>query len=183
MCVDPSGVGRAADAQERESIIAGVPVLEPGAKLPALALADERGVPLAPPEGETLYVVFKTTCPTCALTWPFLERIRRTADGGRLRVVGISQDDPEATHGFEKRLGTRVAAAYDSPPWPASEALGVSTVPTFFRVAPDGTVAETVIGFDRERLEALARRAADLAGRPPVPLFRPDENVPAIKPG
>ncbi len=168
---------------ERESIIPGVPVLEPGAKFPALALADERGVPLAPPEGETLYVVFKTTCPTCALTWPFLERIRHAAEGGRMRVVGISQDDPEETREFERRVGAAVPAAYDAPPYPASAALGVSTVPTFLRVAEDGTIAETVIGFDRERLEALARRAADLAGRPPAPLFRPDEKVPAIKPG
>lgn len=160
-----------------------MPVLEPGAKLPPLALRDDRGAPLAPNGEETLYVVFKTTCPTCALAWPFLERIRRTAEGGRLRVVGISQDDPEATRGFEERLGARVAAAYDAPPYPASEALGVSTVPTFFRVAPDGTVAETVIGFDRARLDAFSKRAADLAGRPASPLFRPGENVPAIKPG
>ena len=160
-----------------------MPVLEPGAKLPALALSDERGAPLAPPDGETLYVVFKTSCPTCALAWPYLERIGRAARGGRLRVLGISQDDPSETRDFERRVGARVDAAYDAAPWPASEALGVSTVPTFLRVASDGTVAETVIGFDRARLEAFAKRAADLAGRPPAPLFRPDEKVPAIKPG
>ncbi len=160
-----------------------MPVLEPGAKLPALALSDERGAPVAPPEGETLYVVFKTTCPTCALTWPYLERIGRAAEGGKMRVLGISQDDPGQTRDFERRVGARVPAAYDPPPYPASDALGVSTVPTFLRVAGDGTVAETVIGFDRARLESLARRAADLAGRPPAPLFGPDDKVPAIKPG
>jgi thiol-disulfide isomerase/thioredoxin len=167
----------------RKSIIGRVPVLEPGAKLPALELSDERGAPVAPSEGETLYVVFKTTCPTCALTWPYLERIGRAAEGGRLRVLGISQDDPQETRDFERRVGACVTAAYDRPPYPASDALGVSTVPTLLRVAGDGTVAETVIGFDRARLESLARRAADLAGRPPVPLFGPDENVPALKPG
>ena len=160
-----------------------MPVLEPGAKVPALALSDERGAPVALPEGETLYVVFKTTCPTCALTWPYLARIERAAEGGRLRVLGISQDDPEETRDFERRVGARVRSAYDAPPYPASDALGVSTVPTFLRVAGDGTVAETVVGFDRSRLESLARRAADLAGRPLAPLFGPDERVPAIKPG
>jgi peroxiredoxin len=160
-----------------------VPVLEPGAKLPALALADERGAPVAPPEGETLYVVFKTTCPTCALTWPYLERIARASEGGRLRVLGISQDDPQETREFERRVGARVPSAYDPPPYAASDALGVSTVPTFLRVEGDGTISETVTGFDRARLESLARRAADLAGRPPAPLFGPDEKVPPIKPG
>jgi len=167
----------------RKSIIARVPVLEPGAKLPALALSDERGAPVAPPEGETLYVVFKTTCPTCALTWPYLERIGRAAQGGRLHVLAISQDPPEETRDFERRVGARVPAVYDPPPYSASDALGVSTVPTLLRVGSDGTIAESVIGFDRARLESLARRAADLAGRPPAPLFGPDEKAPAIKPG
>jgi thiol-disulfide isomerase/thioredoxin len=160
-----------------------VPVLEPGAKLPALALSDERGAPVAPFEGETLYVVFKTTCPTCALAWPYLERIARASEGGRLRVLGISQDDPQETREFERRVGARVPSAYDPPPYAASDALGVSTVPTFLRVADDGTISETATGFDRARLESLARRAADLAGRPPAPLFGPDEKVPPIKPG
>lgn len=157
--------------------------LEPGAKLPPLALADERGAPFPLPAGETLYAVFKTTCPTCALTWPYLDRIRAAASGGGLSVVGVSQDDPGATRAFGEQAGARVATAYDAAPWPASEALGVEIVPTLFRVRPDGVVAETVVGFDRARLEGFARRAAELAGRAASPLFRADEKVPAIKPG
>jgi peroxiredoxin len=168
---------------DRKSIIARVPALEPGAKLPPLALRDERGARLRRPAGEALYVVFKTTCPTCELTWPYLDRIRRAAEGGGLHVLGVSQDDPQATAAFGKRLGTRVETAYDTEPWPASEALGVTTVPTLFRVGPDGAIEETVLGFDRGRMEGFARRAAELAGRAPAPLFRPDEDVPAIKPG
>ena len=157
--------------------------LEPGAKLPPLALRDERGAQLPPAAGETLYVFFKTTCPTCELTWPYLERIRQTAEGGGFRVLGVSQDDPEATRAFGERLGARIETVYDGRPWPVSDALGVTTVPTLLRVGADGEVAETVVGFDRARMEAFARRAGDLAGRPAAPLFRPDENVPAIKPG
>ena len=59
----------------------------------------------------------------------------------------------------------------------------MTTVPTLFRVSPDGTIAETVEGFDRKALEGLARRAASLAGKPPAELFRPGDNVPAYKPG
>lgn len=151
--------------------------------MPSLRLRDERGAPLPPPEGETLYVFFKTTCPTCALTWPYLDRIRRAGDGGSLRVLGVSQDAPATTAAFGQRLGTRVETAYDAEPWPASDALGLSTVPTLLRVGADGIVAETVEGFDRARLEGFARRAAESAGRPPAPLFRPDDPAPAVKPG
>jgi len=157
-----------------------VSVLEPGARLPRLSLTDEKGDPFPLPSGEALYAVFKTTCPTCALTWPFLERLR--ADGG-LPILAVSQDDPAATHAFAERLSTRLETAFDPEPWPGSRALGVQTVPTLFRVGRDGAIAETVVGFDRARLEGFARRAAELSGRPAIPLFRPDENVPPVKPG
>jgi hypothetical protein len=160
-----------------------VPVLEPGARFPDLALTDEGGTPFPARRGETLYAVFKTTCPTCELTWPFLDRIRETGGGGGLAVVAVSQDDPDATRDFGRRLSTSLSTAYDRNPWPASDTLGVANVPTLFHVRADGTLAETVVGFDRSRLEHLADHAARLAGRAPVPLFRPDEHVPALKPG
>ena len=157
-----------------------MPVLEPGARLPQLSLTDERGAPFPLPAGEALYAVFKTTCPTCALTWPFLERLR--AEGG-LPIVAVSQDDPTSTRAFAERLATRLDTAYDAEPWPGSRALGVQSVPTLFRVGRDGAIAETVVGFDRARMEGFARRAAELSGRPAVPLFRPDDAVPPVKPG
>jgi len=160
-----------------------VAALEPGSPLPPLALRDDRGAPFPAPPGETLYAVFKTTCPVCELTWPYLDRIRKAAEGGGLRVVAVSQDDPRATQAFGKRLGVALETAYDPDPWRSSDALGVTNVPTLFRVAASGAIEETVVGFDRARLEGLARRAAELAGRAPAPLFRPDEKVPAYKPG
>jgi len=44
-------------------------------------------------------------------------------------------------------------------------------------------VERLVEGLQREKLEAFAERSAALAGRPSRPLFRPDESVPAIRPG
>lgn len=160
-----------------------MPALEPGARIPPLAFTDEHGSPFPTPPGETLYAVFKTTCPTCALTWPFLERIRAAAEGGGLSVLAVSQDDPAEAREFADRLGTRIPTAFDLEPWPGSEALGVETVPTFFRVGPDGTIVETAVGFDRARMEGFAREAAELAGRAPSTLWRPGESVPAVKPG
>ena len=148
-----------------------------------MALRDETGAPFGSPRGETLYAVFKTTCPTCELTWPYLERIRRIGDGKGISIVAVAQDDPEKSRAFAERLGTRLDTAYDPNPWPASDSLGVTTVPTLFRVGADGIVAETIVGFDRDRLGGLARRAATLAGKPPLELFRPEDNVPAVKPG
>ncbi len=164
--------------------------LDPGTPFPSIALRDEAGAPAASPKGETLYAVFKTTCPTCELAWPYLERIRRISDDSvkdgkavGLSVVAIAQDDPAKSRAFADRLGTRLETAYDPSPWNASDALGVTNVPTLFRVGGDGVIAETVVGFDRERFRGLARRAAALAGKPPTELFLPSDDAPPIKPG
>ncbi len=158
--------------------------LEPGAPFPPIALSDERGKTIDAPTGETLYAIFKTTCPTCELTWPFLDRIRKTSGSGKgLRILAVSQDDPGKTEAFNKRLGIRLETAFDLDPWPASDELGITNVPTLLRVGPNGVVEETIVGFDRARMEELSKRAAALAGRPAAPLFRADEHVPAIKPG
>ena len=157
--------------------------LDPGTPFPSIALRDETGAPIAPRSGETLYAVFKTTCPTCELAWPYLERIRRIGDGSGLPIVAVAQDNPAKSREFAERLGTNLSTSYDPNPWPASDELGVTSVPTLFRVGADGVVAETIVGFDRDRYRGLARRAAALAGGPPVELFRPEEQVPAIKPG
>ena len=158
--------------------------LDPGVLMPPLPLIDEQGraLPAANGGSETLYVAFKTTCPTCALTWPYLERLRESVDGG-MRVVGISQDPARETREFQERHGARVEIGYDPKPWPISDALALTTVPTFFLVGADRTIQERFEGWDRERMRGLARRGAQLAGRPASDIVRPGEEVPAIKPG
>ena len=150
--------------------------------MPPLPLQDEAGGPAHAPNGETLYVAFKTTCPTCALAWPFIERVRQASARG-MRIVGISQDPPAATREFQERAGASIEIAYDPKPWPASDRLGLTTVPTFFRVGADGRIEESFEGWDRERMRGLARRGAELAGRAASDIVRPGEEVPAIKPG
>jgi peroxiredoxin len=159
-----------------------VAALDPGVLLPRLPLQDENGNPFRAPEGETLYAAFKTTCPTCALAWPYLERVREASEGG-MRVVAISQDPAPAAREFQSRHGARIETAYDPKPWPASDALGLTTVPTFFRVGADGRIAERIEGWNRERMRELARRGAGLAGRAAADIVQPGEQPPPVKPG
>ena len=76
------------------------------------------------PEGEALYVFFKTTCPTCELLWPYLDRLRKRV-GSDLEIVGVSQDAPRETAKFSREAGAEVPIVYDPPPWRASEAVGL----------------------------------------------------------
>jgi len=160
-----------------------VPPLGPGKTFPSITLRDEKGREAAPPSGQTLYGFFKTTCPTCELAWPFLDRIRRRAEGGSLSVLAVSQDDPEISSEFSEELQTAIPTLFDPEPWRASEAVGLDSVPTLFLVGPEGLIRDTVVGFQRDKMEELAGLASRLAGRPATALFGPGENVPALRPG
>jgi peroxiredoxin len=156
--------------------------LEPGEVFPQIELETESGGRFVHPGTETLYGFFKTTCPTSELAWPHFDRIRRIGEGG-LRMFAVSQDDRARTREFNARLGVGLETLYDPEPWKASAFLGLTNVPTFFLVGFDGRIRETVVGFQRRKLEELARRAGKLAGRPPVRLFPTGEHIPLIVPG
>ena len=157
--------------------------LQLGRPFPSQQLRDRSGRPVAAPDGTALYGFFKTTCPTCELAWPYLERVRLLGAGGTLSVWGVSQDDPDVTESFSRRLGLSMPTLYDPDPWPASTNLGVRSVPTMLVVGPDGRIQDETTGFQRHKMEEWAELAARLAGRPAPKLFGPDERVPAIKPG
>jgi peroxiredoxin len=150
---------------------------------PSIALRDERGRAAGISPGEVLYAFFKTTCPTCELAWPYLDRVWKIAEGGGLSVLAVSQDDPETTARFYEGLGVAVPTLYDRDPWKASEAVGLTNVPTFFVVGMDGVIRDVAVGFQRHKMEEFAGLAADRAGRRAAPLFSPGENVSAMKPG
>ena len=156
---------------------------EPGDLFPNIALSDASGGTAPLPSGEALISFFHTDCATSEMSLPYLERIRRRAAGGRLRVIAVSQDGPTDTERLLSRFGAEVETLFDPPPWPASRSLGLVGVPVFFLVGEDGRIKERAVGFEKAKMEAFAARAAALADRRPEPLFLPGDSVPAIRPG
>jgi hypothetical protein len=145
-------------------------------------VADANGERADLPRESAILAFFKTTCPTCELTWPYLERLRRASEGSGLSFVAVSQDSPAWSDDFQKRLGTHLVTVYDPEPWRASEAAGLETVPTLFFVGPGGRVEEIIVGFQRAGLESFAARASALGGQK-GPLFTPSDTAPGVKPG
>lgn len=167
----------------RQPIIGPVHLPGPGDSLPQLDLQDEKGGRAPLPAGEALYAFFHTDCPTSEMAWPYMERIRRLSEGGKLAIRAVSQDAPGETDAFNARLGVKIKTVFDPFPWTVSRALGVESVPVFFLVGPRGDIRYSVVGFDRSKMEEFARLAARSSGRPPEELFRPGEEIPAIRPG
>lgn len=154
-------------------------MLEAGSKAPPFELRDLKGgikssstiLEKAP----ALVAFFKVGCPVCQMTFPFLERM---AGQSVLQIVGISQDDASATAKFNNRFGLTIPTLLDESKagYPASNAFGISSVPSIFVLEQDGTVSSAFAGFSKRNLQALGNRIG-------VEPFKPDEKVPEFRPG
>ena len=125
--------------------------------------------------GPALLAFFKISCPVCQMTFPFLQRIY--AAGGA-RIFGVSQNDAGDTREFNQEFGVAFPTLLDSEEdgFPASNAYGISSVPTLFLVEPGGRIGNVIEGWRKQDMEQLAGPAI-------ATLFRPGEYVPEWKAG
>jgi peroxiredoxin len=154
-------------------------LLDPGSRAPSFRLARLEGGEATLAEltarGRVLLVFFKVTCPVCQLAMPFLERLH--ASGG-ISICGISQNDAADTWEFNTYFGVTFATLLDSEEtgFVASNAYGISSVPSMFLVEPDGTISRVIEGWSKMDMEALGAAAG-------MTLFRPEDSVPVWKAG
>jgi peroxiredoxin len=134
-------------------------------------------------KGPVVAAFFKISCPVCQFTFPFLERLYKRYGGDGATFLGISQDDARATKSFASESGVTFPMALDDRGYPASNAYGLTNVPTIFLIDTDGKVKLISMGFDRNGLETIATELAERRKVAPSPLFHPGESVPAHKPG
>jgi peroxiredoxin len=154
-------------------------MLAAGAQAPDIRLPDLNGQGWALAEalkhGPVLLAFFKVSCPTCQLTFPFLQRL---ADGAPATLLmAVSQDDAAATREFHEAFGIALPTLIDTPrTYPASNAYQIGTVPSLFLVERTGEISLAVEGFNKAQLEKLGERF----GASP---FRETDRVPALRPG
>ncbi len=153
--------------------------LESGARAPQFNLPRLDGVEISLSQitagGQALLAFFKVSCPVCQLAFPFLERLNQP---GAIPVYGISQNDAEDTRTFAKYYGITVPLLLDLQitGYPVSNAYGITNVPTIFLIEPDGTIAQTIHGWDKQQMASLGARNG-------IPVIRADDRVPERKPG
>ena len=125
--------------------------------------------------GPALLAFFKISCPVCQLSAPYLQRL---AANNAIQVIGISQDDASATRGFLQRFGATFPTLLDlsSEDYPASNAYGITSVPSLFLLERDGTIARAFNGFSKRDFEEIGERAG-------ITPFGPEDYVPEWKAG
>ena len=134
--------------------------------------------------GPVVAAFFKISCPVCQFTFPFLERLYKRYGGGGVTFIGVSQDDKRATSKFAKEHGVTFPILIDDEDgYVVSNAYGLTNVPTIFLIDTDGTVKVSSMGFDKKDLEKISAELSECKKIALAPLFRPDEVIPANKPG
>jgi cytochrome c biogenesis protein CcmG/thiol:disulfide interchange protein DsbE len=134
--------------------------------------------------GPVVAAFFKISCPVCQFAFPFLERLYKMYGGEGATFLGISQDDAKSSQQFAKEYGITFPILLDDEKgYVVSNAYGLTNVPTIFLIDSDGTVKVSSMGFDKKDLETIAAHLAERKRISLTPLFRPDEVVPANKPG
>ena len=156
-------------------------MLPTGASAPAIRLPDLNGdfrtLGDTLNQGPVLLAFFKVSCPTCQLTFPFLQRLADEGAQTSPQLIAISQDDVADSREFQERLGVAMPTLIDVPrTFPASNAYQISSVPSLFLIEPDGKISFTVEGFNKAALQKLGERFQTAP-------FRDTDRVPELRPG
>ena len=158
-----------------------MPRIAPGTRFPEAALPDVDGhtAPLAGAwaKGPALVVLGHGDCKTTRQTLPYVDRIHRRR-GASATALAVLQDDPETARGLIAELGLALPVRLEPEPYPLTEALGLTAVPTLLLVDSSGNVGQVVEAFSRAGLESLAAALGV-----PGPLFDPGDSSPAMRPG
>jgi peroxiredoxin len=162
--------------------------LETGVQAPQFELPAMNGpgfsLQTALKKGPVLAVFFKISCPVCQFAFPYFERIFKAHGGGKVSIVGISQNEKQETAEFMKRYGVTFPVLLDDTKnFPVSNAYGLTNVPTAFWIAEDGEIEISSVGWVRKDIEDLAQKAASTGGQSPKPIFQPTEQVPDFRAG
>ena len=153
----------------------------PDIKLKTTA-GEEFSLESARKQGPVLATFFKVECPTCQYALPFIQRL---ADAyPQINIVGVSQNDKPETEQFMKQYGLKMPVAIDDKSkYVASNAYGLTHVPSIFYISRDGKVEDSIVSWSKADMEALNNRIAADAGVPPASLFKPGEQVADFKAG
>jgi peroxiredoxin len=134
--------------------------------------------------GPVLAAFFKISCPVCQFAFPFLERIYRAYGNRKITVVGISQNEKKDTAAFIKEYGVTFPVLLDDThSYPASNAYGLTNVPSLFWIAPDGQIEVSSVGWMRKEIDEINQKAGETSKEKPRTIFRPGENVPEFRAG
>ncbi len=134
--------------------------------------------------GPVLAAFFKISCPVCQFALPYVERLYRAYKGKNVTIVGVSQNNKGDTAKFMREYKLTLPVLLDdTSTYPASNAYGLTNVPTLFWIEGDGEIGLSSVGWSRADMEQLNRLIAEAGRGEQAVIFSPSENVPDFRAG
>jgi peroxiredoxin len=135
-------------------------------------------------KGPVVLAFFKISCPVCQFAFPYLERIYKASRAKNASIIGVSQNSKAETAAFVREYKiTFPIALDDTRNYPASNAYGLTNVPTIFYLAKDGEIEISSVGWSREDIEQVARKIGETKPAASIEVIRAGEEVPAFRGG
>ncbi len=166
-----------------------MPALEAGVQAPEIELQYLDGKKFSLKEerkkGPVVAVFFKVSCPVCQMALPFLDRIYKAyTRSGAFTFIGVSQDNATDTKAFNRQFNVSFPVLLDpAGKYPVSNAYGLTNVPTFFLISPEGEIDFASVSWSKADVEQLNRRLASVSNATVAQIFLPGEKVAEYKPG
>lgn len=134
--------------------------------------------------GPVVAAFFKVSCPVCQFAFPYLERIYKVNGGKGITIIGVSQNEAKETTAFIKQFGiTFPILLDDTKTFPASNAYGLTNVPTIFWIAENGLIEISSVGWVKTDIEAIYRKTTVAGATAVTPLFHRDEKIAEFRAG
>ena len=143
----------------------------------------EYSVPQSSDGRPAVLVFFKTTCATCDLAFPYINRLPEAYPSNGWHLWAISQDPPDRSVEYAASLGISYPVLLDAPAFAVSRLYDPPATPTLFLVDGRGRGAYTTHGFSKEDLNELSRLLAMEIGAEPAVIAPPGDGRPDFKPG
>jgi len=161
-------------------------LLETGALAPHFTLLGIDGVEYSLPKtaaGQpTVLAFFKTTCGTCDLAFPYINRLREVHPDG-WQLWAIAQDPPKVASEYARSHAIGYPVLIDAPDYSVSRLYDPLATPTLFLSDSSGRIVYSTYGFSKDDLNELASLIAHMVDAKPVIVAPGNDGKPAFKPG
>jgi peroxiredoxin len=161
-------------------------MLESGALAPHFTLLGIDGKEYRLPNSlagrPALLVFFKTTCATCDLAFPYINRLRDAYPAG-WHLWAIAQDPPAVARNYAAKHGLSYPVLIDAPDYEVSRLYDPAATPTLFLADAGGRTVYVTHGFAKDDMNEVSRLVAEMMDEAPVVVAPEGDGRPAFKPG
>jgi peroxiredoxin len=161
-------------------------LLETGALAPHFTLLGIDGQEYSLPDDTagkpTVLVFFKTTCATCDVAFPYINRLRETYPDG-WNLWAIAQDPPARASDYARAHRISYPVLIDAPDYTVSRLYDPPATPTLVLADSRGRAVYSTHGFSKDDMNELAALVARSLDAEPAMIAPADDGRPAFKPG